>query len=163
MYGTNCIIKRTILNANCTRRGNGCGAVGRASASDTRGPWFESSHQQIYFQYSVLNTNRRKYIKRGRERTNFWKLYPTASFLQPVDLLPFRIEDARRQLEQEGDYSFEALTLLREAEEERRGEDGGREQCDQIGRFLKVLANTFSCKNGPNNWWLLSLFWKHQF
>ena len=41
--------------------------------------------------------------------------------LQPVDLLPFRIEDARRQLELEGDFSFEALTLLREAEEERRG------------------------------------------
>ena len=42
---------------------------------------------------------------------------------QPVDLLPFRIEDARRQLELEGDFSFEALTLLREAEEERRGEN----------------------------------------
>jgi hypothetical protein len=42
---------------------------------------------------------------------------------QPVDLLPFRIEDARRQLELEGDYSFEALTLLRKAEEERRGKD----------------------------------------
>ena len=24
-----------------------CGAVGRAVASDTRDPWFESSHQQI--------------------------------------------------------------------------------------------------------------------
>jgi hypothetical protein len=36
-------------------------------------------------------------------------------------LLPFRIEDARRQLELDGDFSFEALTLLREAEEERRG------------------------------------------
>ena len=26
--------------------GSGCGSVGRAVASDTRGPWFESSHGQ---------------------------------------------------------------------------------------------------------------------
>jgi hypothetical protein len=51
-------------------------------------------------------------------RLIIYKYYP---FFQPVDLLPFRIEDARRQLEIEGDFSFEALTLLREAEEERRG------------------------------------------
>ena len=42
--------------------------------------------------------------------------------LQPVDLLPYRLEDARRQLELEGDFTLEALTILREAEDERRGE-----------------------------------------
>ena len=41
---------------------------------------------------------------------------------QPVDLLPYRLEDARRQLELEGDFTLEALTILREAEDERRGE-----------------------------------------
>ena len=31
----------------------GCGSVGRAVASDSRGPWFESSHQQniIYIEH----------------------------------------------------------------------------------------------------------------
>ena len=43
--------------------------------------------------------------------------------LQPVDLLPYRLEDARRQLELEGDFTLEALTILREAEDERRGEN----------------------------------------
>ena len=52
-----------------------------------------------------------------RDRWNKFVVYFVN--LQPVDLLPFRIEDARRQLELEGDFSFEALTLLREAEEER--------------------------------------------
>ena len=40
--------------------------------------------------------------------------------MQPVDLLPFRIQDVRRQLELEGDLTFEALSLLRTAEDERR-------------------------------------------
>lgn len=38
-----------------------------------------------------------------------------------MDLLPFRIEDARRELHENGDFSFEALQVLRQAEEERRG------------------------------------------
>ena len=42
-------------------------------------------------------------------------------FFKPVDLLPFRIQDVRRQLESEGDLTIEALTLLRTAEDERRG------------------------------------------
>ena len=33
--------------------GSGCGSVGRAVASDTRGPWFESSHWQKFIY--VLN------------------------------------------------------------------------------------------------------------
>ena len=36
-------------------------------------------------------------------------------------MLPFRIQDVRRQLEIEGDLTFEALSLLRTAEDERRG------------------------------------------
>ncbi len=42
-------------------------------------------------------------------------------YFQPVDLLPFRIEDARRQLELQGDFTFEALAILRDSEDERRG------------------------------------------
>ena len=34
--------------------GSGCGSVGRAVASNTRSPWFESSHQQIFIQNSCL-------------------------------------------------------------------------------------------------------------
>ena len=34
-------------------RGSGCGSVGRAVASDTRGPRFESSHQQKFI--NILN------------------------------------------------------------------------------------------------------------
>ena len=36
-------------NANKAKTvGSGCGLVGRAAASDTRGPQFESSHQQTF-------------------------------------------------------------------------------------------------------------------
>ena len=31
----------------CFSLGRGCGAVGRAVASDTRDPWFKSGHQQL--------------------------------------------------------------------------------------------------------------------
>ena len=40
---------------------------------------------------------------------------------QPVDLLPFRLEDARRELEVNGDFTIEALNVLRNAEGNRRG------------------------------------------
>ena len=33
------------------KQGSGCDSVGRAVASDTRGPRFESSHRQIYYLY----------------------------------------------------------------------------------------------------------------
>ena len=35
-------------------RGSGCGTVGRAVASDTRGPLFEYSHRQFYLLTNVL-------------------------------------------------------------------------------------------------------------
>ena len=52
------------------RRGSGCGSVGRAVASDTRGPWFESSHWQkfilniVYCQLYWKDDNKEK---RGQE------------------------------------------------------------------------------------------------
>ena len=35
-------------------RGQWCGSVGRAVASDTRGPGFESSHQQLFMNMYLL-------------------------------------------------------------------------------------------------------------
>ena len=50
--------------------GSGCGAVGRAVACNTRGPGFESSHQQlllnIYLLLTVCRKDKNK-EKRGRE------------------------------------------------------------------------------------------------
>ena len=40
---------RKLFNVGKKRHGSGCGSVGRAAASDTRGPRFESSHQQNLF------------------------------------------------------------------------------------------------------------------
>ena len=42
------------------RWGSGCGAVGRAVASDTRGPGFESSHRQLLLNAYLLLTGCRK-------------------------------------------------------------------------------------------------------
>ena len=53
-------------------KGSGCDAVGRAVASDTRGPRFESSHRQIYMYYQLYWKDENK-EKRGRERPNFKK------------------------------------------------------------------------------------------
>ena len=36
--------------------GSGCGSVGRAVASDTRGPWLESSHRQKFIYIEHLFT-----------------------------------------------------------------------------------------------------------
>ena len=63
--------------------------------------------------------------------------------MQPVDLLPFRIQDVRRQLELEGDLTFEALSLLRTAEDERREV---LEKCRyEIYRTEPVLAYIVIC------------------
>ena len=42
--------------ANTVQKETGYGTVGRAVASKTRDPWFESSHRQILFTSTVLNT-----------------------------------------------------------------------------------------------------------
>ena len=36
----------------------------------------------------------------------------------------------------------------------------GRQQCDQDGRFLKVLVYKSCYKSSPNVWWLFGLFWQ---
>ena len=44
-----------VFVANIVIRSSSCGSVGRAVASYTRGPWFESSHRQILLnQYFML-------------------------------------------------------------------------------------------------------------
>ena len=56
--------------------GNGSSGVGRAVASDTRGPGFESSHRQLLLNFYLLLTVCRKdekYRTRGRELPTFMK------------------------------------------------------------------------------------------
>ena len=38
---------------NISDKGNGCGEVGRAEASSTKDPRFESSHQRLYLLSTV--------------------------------------------------------------------------------------------------------------
>ena len=45
--------------------GSGCGAVGRAVASDTRGPPFESSHQQNLYELSTVLKIKKKEAGKG--------------------------------------------------------------------------------------------------
>ena len=55
---------------NTNQLGSGCGAVGRAVASNTRGPGFESSHWQllsnIYLLLTVCRKDENKEKKRPR-------------------------------------------------------------------------------------------------
>ena len=51
-------------------RGSGCGSVGRAVASDTRGPRFEYSHQQLLFNQYFLWTLCRKDENKEKEDGN---------------------------------------------------------------------------------------------
>ena len=53
LYGY--IIKQVVYNN--VIQGSGCGSVGKAVASNSRGPWFESSHWQKFIMniYSKLN------------------------------------------------------------------------------------------------------------
>ena len=56
--------------------GSGSGAVGRAVASKTRDPRFESSHRQYYLQYQL-------YLKNCIEKTKIKKKRPgMAQFLK---------------------------------------------------------------------------------
>ena len=50
--------------------GSGCGAVGRAVASDTRGPGFESSHRQLLLNIYLLLTVCRKDENKEKEAGN---------------------------------------------------------------------------------------------
>ena len=48
-------------------QGSGCGAVGRAVASNSRGPRFESSHRQKFIEHLLSTVFKRRKEKRGRE------------------------------------------------------------------------------------------------
>ena len=65
------LLKSTFLNCSSKTQlvlGSGCGSVGRAVASNTRGPQFESSHQQFYLYWQCIEKT-----KRGHEWPNFLK------------------------------------------------------------------------------------------
>ena len=51
-------------------KGCGCGAVGRAVASNTRGPRFESSHRQLLLNIYLLLTVCRKDENKEKEAGN---------------------------------------------------------------------------------------------
>ena len=64
-------IRRDYLAKVLNSWGSGCGSIGRAVASNTRGPRFESRHRQIFVEHLftvncivLKNKNKRK---RGRE------------------------------------------------------------------------------------------------
>ena len=67
-----CKIYRAV---KCQTLGSGCGSVGRAVASDSRGTGFESSHRQkfILIIYCQLLMKRRKWRKSDREWPIFIK------------------------------------------------------------------------------------------
>ena len=52
------------------------------------------------------------------------------------------------------------FVYLCERGERKREIDEGCEQCDQIGRFLKVFSDRFSFKSSLNAGWLLEFWWK---
>ena len=55
--------------------GSSCGSVGRAVASDTRGPQFESSHQQnLHYLYAVNSIEKTKIKKIAAEYGPFKKV-----------------------------------------------------------------------------------------
>ena len=62
-------VLQSYFNSNKARfTGIGCATVGRTVASDTRGPWFESSHQQCFIMKILLLTvEKTKKEKRGRK------------------------------------------------------------------------------------------------
>ena len=67
------VVTKIPCNYSVKYLGSGCGAVGRAVASDTRDPWFEFSHRQHYLLSAGLKSpiERTKVKKkRGQERSN---------------------------------------------------------------------------------------------
>ena len=72
------------MNYKVTRTlGSGCGAVGRAVASDTRGPGFESSHRQLLLNIYLLLTVCRKDENKEKEARNgpFFKVTRTLAII----------------------------------------------------------------------------------
>ena len=64
-----------------------------------------------------------------------------------MDLLPFRLQDARRELEDNGDFTIEALHLLRKAEDERREL---LDQCRDLRNQLILEQDEDSNSNSSN-------------
>ena len=56
MLGISVIDDRKSNIRLATALGSGCGSVGRAVASNTRGPWFESSHWKNLLNIYLLST-----------------------------------------------------------------------------------------------------------
>ena len=57
---SNCLKSKLSASKLIRRMGSGCGAVGRAVASDIRGPHFEFSHQQILYLCTITVLKRPK-------------------------------------------------------------------------------------------------------
>ena len=79
--------------------GSGCGSVGRAFASNTRGPWFESNHRQSLNneQFNCQLLKRRKQRIRGFKKQtvclifshNLAKLYKRKEKVAATNSLPY--------------------------------------------------------------------------
>ena len=68
------------------QKGSGCGSVGRAVASDTRDPRFESSHQRnfIYQLYNRIDKNKEKEAGNGPSLKKVAQKSSNIIFLQPI-------------------------------------------------------------------------------
>ena len=86
----------------------------------------------LHFPFSIINLD---------------SLDITLTLFQPVDLLPFRLQDARRELEDNGDFTIEALHLLRKAEDERREL---LDQCRDLRNQLILEQDEDSNSNSSN-------------
>ena len=64
------LVLRFCLCKKIKHMGSGCGAVGRAVASDTRGPGFESSHRQLLLNIYLLLAVCRKDENKEKEAGN---------------------------------------------------------------------------------------------
>ena len=62
------------IQTNSTKLGSGYGPVGRAVASNTRGPWFETSQWQILHVLYVSCIEKTEIIKKIRDWPNFFSL-----------------------------------------------------------------------------------------
>ena len=98
-------------------RGSGCGSVGRAVASDTRGPRFEYSHRQLLFNQYFLWTLCRKDENKEKEDGNgpFKKIKCNLRYSRQFCCLKYSFLDPHWPTH----------------------------QCDQIGDFWKLLVTNF--------------------
>ena len=83
-----------VLYTNFSSTGSGCGSVGKAVASNTRGTWFESSHQRkfIYLLNICLlstvywkNENKEKEAGNGQFKKNLSSTWGNAAALNSIN------------------------------------------------------------------------------